>query len=415
MVNPPPTFTRRFARFGSFEVDFRERKLTKGGIRIRLQEQPFRILELLLEHPGQLVTREKIRLQLWGQDLFVDFEGTLNKAVGKLRVALNDTADNPRFLETVPRQGYRFVAPVAWPRELEELVPTKPQTKKPFYLWYVAALIVAGAAMAGFWRFRAAAPKITAEDTIVLADFVNTTGDATFDDALQTALRLSLQQSPYFKVLSDSAIARTLQQMTRPASTRLTAEVTRELCQRAGSKAYLAGSIATLGSRYVLVLKAVNCRDGDTLAEDQSFAASKDKVLDALGAAASKLRGELGESLASVKMFDVPLARATTPSLEALKVYSLGIKTFDEKGPLDSLPYFQRALQLDPNFTGGYRQLGMAYSGLGQTDRAREYYTKAFQLQDHASEWEKLAINGDYRSDIETFELSALEIMLHFT
>src|SRR5262249_14238383 len=145
---------------------------------------------------------------------------------------------------------YRFVAPVAWPRELEELVPTKPQTKKPFYLWYVAALIVAGAAMAGFWRFRAAAPKITAEDTIVLADFVNTPGAAPFADPLQTALRLSLQQSPYFKVLSDSAIARTLQQMTRPASTRLTAEVTRELCQRAGSKAYLAGSIATLGSRY---------------------------------------------------------------------------------------------------------------------------------------------------------------------
>jgi DNA-binding winged helix-turn-helix (wHTH) protein len=245
---------RRFARFGTFEVDFRERKLAKGGSRIRLQEQPFRILALLLEHPGQLVTREEIRQQVWAQDLFVEFDAALNTAVGKLRVALNDSADNPRFLETVPRHGYRFVAPVVLSPELEEPVPSKPHARKPLYLWYVAALIVAGAAIAGFWHFRQAAPKITPEDAIVLADFVNTTGDAAFDDALKTALRLSLEQSPFFKVLSDSAIAGTLQQMTRPTGTQLTPDVTRELCQRAGSKAYLVGSIGTLGSRYVLGL-----------------------------------------------------------------------------------------------------------------------------------------------------------------
>jgi eukaryotic-like serine/threonine-protein kinase len=391
-----PTSVRRLARFGSFEVDFRERKLTKGGIRIRLQEQPFRILAQLLERPGQLVTREEIRSQVWAQDLFVDFDAALNTAVGKLRAALNDTADNPRFLETVPRHGYRFVAPVAWSPELEEPVASKPHARKRPYLWYVAALIVAGAAIGGVWHFRQAAPKITPEDTIVLADFVNTTGDATFDDALQTALRLSLEQSPFFKVLSDSALARTLQQMTRPASTPLTAEVTRELCQRAGSKAYFVGSIGTLGNRYVLGLKAVNCQTGDTLAEEQSFVASKDKVLDALGAAASKLRRELGESLTSVQKFDVPLALATTPSLEALKAYSLGVKAYTEKGPLDSLPYLERGVQLDPDFAICHRVLGVVYTALGQTDRANEYYTRAFQLQDHVSEWEKLAIAGDY-------------------
>jgi tetratricopeptide (TPR) repeat protein len=255
---------------------------------------------------------------------------------------------------------------------------------------------VAGAAIGGFWHFRRAAPKITPEDTIVLADFVNTTGDATFDDALKTALRLSLEQSPFFKVLSDSAIAGTLQQMTRPTGTQLTADVTRELCQRAGSKAYLVGSIGTLGSRYVLGLKAVNCQNGDTLAEEQSFSASKDKVLDALGAAASKLRRELGESLTSVQKFDVPLALATTPSLEALKAYSLGVKAYTEKGPLDSLPYLERGVQLDPDFAICHRVLGVVYTALGQTDRANEYYTRAFQLQDHVSEWEKLAIAGDY-------------------
>jgi eukaryotic-like serine/threonine-protein kinase len=413
MVNVPHPFsgsntvlqpsTHRFARFGSYEVDLRERKLTKGGSRLRLQEQPFRILALLLEHPGQLVTREEIRSQVWSQDLFVEFDAALNTAVGKLRAALNDSADNPRFLETVPRHGYRFVAPVSWSPEVEkeEPVPTVPIIRKRPYLWYAAAaLVLVGAVTAGFWLFRPTTPKITPEDTIVLADFVNTTGDATFDDSLQTALRLSLQQSPYFTVLSDGVIAKTLQQMTRPAGTRLTAEVTRELCQRAGSKAYLVGSISALGNQYVLGLKAVNCSDGDRLAEEQLFAASKEKVLDALGAAASKLRGELGESLASVQKFDMPLARATTPSLEALKVYSLAVRTFVEKGQSDSLPYFQRVVQIDPNFAAGYRGLGLAYSGLGQTDRAREYYTKAFQLQDRVSEWEKLAITGDYYMNV---------------
>ncbi len=396
-----PAAIHRFARFGTYEVDFRERQLTKGGIRIRLQEQPFRILALLLEHPGELVTREDIRSQVWPQDLFVDFDAALNTAVGKLRAALNDSADNPRFLETVPRRGYRFVAPVAWSPEQEEPELVVPPTASHHvgtrrYLWYVAALLVAGAAIGGFWYFSPAAPKITPEDTIVLADFVNTTGDAAFDDALQTALRLSLQQSPFFKVLSDSAIAGTLQQMTRPRGTPLTTEVTRELCQRAGSKAYLVGSIGTLGSRYVVELKAINCRNGDTLAEEQSFAASKEKVVDALGAAASKLRGELGESLASVQKFDVPLAVATTPSLEALKEYSLAAKTFDEKGPPDALPHYQRVVELDPNFAAGYRGLGMVYGGLAQTERAREYYTKAYQLRDRVSEWEKLAVSADY-------------------
>src|SRR5215831_6528483 len=175
----------RFARFGTFEVDFRERKLTKGGIRIRLQEQPFRILARLLEHPGELVTREQIRLQVWPQDLYVEFDAALNTAVGKLRAALSDSADNPRFLETVPRRGYRFVAPVTLSPEVEEPAPATqqepaaltPKVHKRLYLWYGAVLILAVAAIAGFWLLRPTAPKITSNDTIVIADFVNTTGD----------------------------------------------------------------------------------------------------------------------------------------------------------------------------------------------------------------------------------------------
>ena len=259
----------------------------------------------------------------------------------------------------------------------------------------VAALVAGGL----YFRSRHAAP-LTEKDTIVLADFTNSTGDAIFDDTLKTALNVSLRQSPFLNVLSDSEVAKTLQLMTRPAGTKLTPEVARELCQRAGSKAYLAGSIGSLGSKYVLGLKAVNCQSGDTLAEEQVTAASKEKVLDTLGEAASKLRGELGESLATVQKLDVPLAEATTSSLEALKAYSLGRKARNEKGPAAALPYDQRAIELDPNFAMGYLAVGNDYSALAEVGRASEYYTKAFQLREHASEREKLGITANYYQSV---------------
>jgi eukaryotic-like serine/threonine-protein kinase len=260
------------------------------------------------------------------------------------------------------------------------------------------AVVVIGLAVGACLYFarRAQAHMLTEKDTIVLGDFANSTGDAVFDDTLKTALSVSLRQSPFLNALSDGEVTKTLQEMTRPASTKLTPEVARELCQRAGSKAYLAGTIGSLGSEYVLGLKAVNCQSGDTLAEEQVTAASKEKVLDSLGGAATKLRGELGESLATVQKFDVPLEQATTSSLEALKAYSLGTKAFNEKGAAGSLPYDQRAIQLDPNFATGYNAVGVDYASLSELGRASEYFTKAFQLREHASEREKLNIAADY-------------------
>jgi eukaryotic-like serine/threonine-protein kinase len=259
-----------------------------------------------------------------------------------------------------------------------------------------AAVIIALVAGGLYYRSHPQSKPLTDKDTIVLADFANSTGDAIFDDTLKTALTVSLRQSPFLNVLSDSEVAKTLKLMTRPASTKLTPDVTRELCQRAGSKAYIAGSIGSLGSEYVLGLKAVNCQNGETLAEEQVTAASKEKVLDTLGEAASKLRGELGESLATVQKFDVPLAQATTSSLEALKAYSLGMRAFREKGAAAALPYNQRAIELDPNFVMAYRSVGGVYLTLGQIERGREYMSKAFQLREHASEREKLTIVGEY-------------------
>ena len=279
----------------------------------------------------------------------------------------------------------------------------RPATKSTGRRWMaIAALAMVAVVLGvGAWLYFARkAQALTEKDTIVLSDFTNTTGDAIFDDTLKTALNVSLRQSPFLNVLSDSEVAKTLQQMTRPASTKLTPELARELCQRAGSKAYLAGTIGSLGSQYVLGLKAVNCRTGDTLAEEQVTAASKEKVLDTLGQAATKLRGEMGESLATVQKLDVPLAQATTSSLEALQAYSLGNKAQNEKGSAAALPYHQRAIQLDPNFALGYNAVGSDYFGLSEVGRASEYYTKAFQLREHASEREKMTIAADYYSSV---------------
>jgi eukaryotic-like serine/threonine-protein kinase len=276
--------------------------------------------------------------------------------------------------------------------------------RKLWKLLVPAAVILVAVAIAGAFYFRSHSTKpataLTEKDTIVLADFANSTGDAVFDDTLKQALSVALNQSPFLNVLSENKAAATLQMMSRPASTRLTPELARELCQRAGSKAYIAGSIASLGSQYVLGLKAVNCQSGDPLAEEQVTAASKEKVLDTLGEAASNLRGKLGESLATVQKFDVPLAEATTSSLEALKAYSLGRKAADEKGPAAALLYHQRAIELDPNFASGYRAVGNDYSTLGEVERASEYFTKAFQLREHASEREKLAITAAYYRNV---------------
>ncbi len=263
-----------------------------------------------------------------------------------------------------------------------------------------SVLVLATSITAGLY-YRSHRPKpLTDKDTIVLADFSNSTGDPVFDDTLKTGLSVSLHQSPFLNVLSDNKVAATLKLMTRAPDAKLTPEVAREVCQRVASKAYISGSIAILGTQYVVGLKAVNCLNGDLLAEEQATTASKEKVLDLLGKEASSLRAKLGESLATVQKFDLPLAEATTSSLEALKAYSLGVKATREVGSSAALTYDQQAVELDPSFALGYRALGGDYDSLGQVGRASEYYTKAFQLRDRASEREKLDIAAHYYADI---------------
>ena len=275
-------------------------------------------------------------------------------------------------------------------------VETPPARRTGRSPWIIGAVALVILAVIASYQYLRRTPKLNEKDTIVLADFANGTGDPVFDDTLKTALAVSLRQSPFLNVLSDNKVAETLRLMTRSPNTKLTSDVTRELCQRAGSKAYVEGAIGSLGNEYVLSLKVVNCLSGEVLAQEQTTAAGKEKVLDSLGGAASKLRSELGESLATLQKLDVPLEQATTSSFEALQAYSLGNKFSLEKGPSAALPYHQRAIELDPSFAMGYVAVGNDYYALGELERAREYRGNAFRLREHASEQEKLHIDAHY-------------------
>jgi len=261
----------------------------------------------------------------------------------------------------------------------------------------IPAVVIVAALIGGalFWRLHRA-PALSEKDTIVLADFTNKTGDPVFDDTLKQALAVGLGQSPFLNILSDRQMTVTLRLMGRSPEQPVTEEVARDLCQRVGGKAMLAGSISSLGNEYVIGLNAINCASGEALVKEQVQARSKEDVLKALGNAANEMRGKLGESLASVQKFATPIDEATTSSLEALKAYSIGRRVMYAKGDVAGLPYSQRAVELDPNFAAAYTSLAVSYSNLGQATRASENAKKAFELRDRVSEREKYRISAFY-------------------
>ncbi|HTA22705.1 MAG TPA: protein kinase [Terriglobales bacterium] len=283
-------------------------------------------------------------------------------------------------------------------------VPVASRKLRKVLIPAAALLVVVAIAGVFYFRSRSAAPvtqaaPLTEKDTVVLTDFSNTTGDPVFDGTLKQALAVDLEQSPFLNILSDRKIGATLKLMGRPPTEHVTADLAKELCLRTGSKAILAGSVSSLGSQYVIGLEAAACTTGDTLAKEQAEAASKEGVLKALSTAATSLRARLGESLASVQKFDVPV-EATTPSLEALKAYSMGITTGRTKSNAEAIPFMKRALELDPNFAMAYAGLAVEYGNLAQASLAADNARKAYDLRDRVSERERYRISALYFQNV---------------
>jgi eukaryotic-like serine/threonine-protein kinase len=400
------------ARFGVFELDLRSGELRKAGTRIRLQDQPLKILIALLEQPGAIVTREELKQRIWPHDSFGNFDHAVNVAVAKLRAALSDSADTPRFVETLPRRGYRFIFPVTAAAETSHAntaarsALARAPMEKPARFTWLPAIALGAIALAllasGWWTLtaRKSRRKLTDKDRVVLADFENTTGDAVFDGTMRQGLAVQLEQSPFLSLVSDATVKQTLRLMNQPPDARLTPDIAQQLCIRTGSTAVLNGSIAKLGNQYVLGLKATNCATGESLIQEQVTAERKEEVLSALAQAASHLRTRLGESVGTVQKYNMPLDLVTTPSLQALHAYSLGRTTLiDKEDHAAAIQLFQRAILLDPNFAMAYASLGLAY-GEDSEQESVANYRKAYELREHVSDRERLYIEAHYQESV---------------
>ena len=427
--------TKVLYEFDKFRCDPREHLLLCHGKPVSLSPKSFEILVALIRSNGRLLKKDELMHQVW-PDSFVE-EANLTVNISALRKALGETSGGQQYIETVPKLGYRFVVPIAEHRQDSKpgpLAPTfaverivekedsslgvtpAPKVSARFRRWLLAGAPLLFIAILVSVLVSSRHAALTDKDSVVLADIANKTGDPIFDDALRQGLSSQLEQSPFLNLLSDERIAQTLSLMAQPKDSRLTYDLAREVCQRTASAAVLDGTIAQVGTQYLLTLKAVNCSSGDSLGSAEAQAADKNHVLDALGKVASEIRSKLGESLASVQKYDAPAESVTTPSLEALKAYSLGYQAMVVKSKYaDAIPLFQRAISLDPNFAMAYARMGTCYSDLNETVRSAENVSKAYALRNRVSEREKFYIASHYEMFVtgnleaarKVYELSA--------
>jgi eukaryotic-like serine/threonine-protein kinase len=408
---------RQFYEFGPYRIDPDHRRLTRETKPIPLQPKAFDILLVLVQNSERVVPKDDLMKAVW-PGTFVE-ESNLAQNISVLRKSLGDTVGENRYVVTVPGRGYRFAEKVQVVDEgeivteeedkliveshtrsrmvVEEQQAVNALAAKPRSLrWLVLGSLLCVLVATGAYLYTHRAPKLTEADTIVLADFDNKTGDAVFDDALRQGLSAQLAQSPFLNLLSDSRAAQTLALMNRPKDAPLTPELAREVCQRTASTAVLDGSIAQIGTHYLLTLKAAACSTGDSLASIEAEAIDKNHVIGALGELASKVRSKLGESLASVLKYDVQPSDVTTPSLEALRAYSLAVRAMRSNKPVESVTLFREAIRLDPNFAEAYSGLASNYFNMGEASQAEENGRKAYELRGHVSEREKLSIEMYY-------------------
>ena len=388
--------------FGPFRVNPEKEILLRAGEPIQLAPKTFQILLVLVRHSNEVVTKEDLMKAVW-PDTFVE-EANLSRNIFMLRKALGERPQDHRYVVTVPGRGYRLAESVHLVAEDElsiiaadhSKVQVQVEETRPWgWISVAVILLIAAATFRLLWH---RATVLSDKDTVVLADFASSTGDSVFDGTLRQGMAVQLEQSPFLSLISDQRIRHTLRLMGRPAEAQLTPDLAREVCERTGSAAVLEGSIASLGSQYVLGLRAKNCRTGDVLDEEQAQAVKKEDVLNALSQIASKFRTRVGESMSTIERHGTPLAEATTESLEALEAYSAAWKVHNSRGGAAALPLFRRATEIDPNFAMAHASLGRMYADIDELDLSAESTSRAWQLRDRTSDREKFFITASYEA-----------------
>ncbi len=413
-------------RFGHFEVRPEVGELYRRGQRVRIQDLPFRVLVTLLEQEGQIVTRDVLAKQLWPENIFVEFDQGLSTAVAKLRQALGDVAENPRFVETVPRRGYRFIAPVtqevlAQPEiapttlpeeQLDHQLPprTEPtaevtalaavEPKHPMlwgWQWTIATILLLFLA-GGFFFLRTPVRTRTmlrANDRVLLADFDNATGNAVFNDTLMSALRVKLDESPYFSLVSARSVQAAMERQGISGNDRIQAKDAQRLCQAVHATAIVQGSVSPMRDGLRLRLEARMC-GGATFAEEEAFSPSTDALLFTLGGSADRLRRSLGEPESSIQRFGTPILQATTASFPALQAFAAGEQKRARGQDHETIADYKLATDLDPEFALAYARLGTIYGNENEAELSRAVYQKAFDLRMHTTERERLYLTAHY-------------------
>jgi DNA-binding winged helix-turn-helix (wHTH) protein/tetratricopeptide (TPR) repeat protein len=412
--------------FGPFRMDPDKQVLLRDGQLIAVTPKAFETLLVLVRRGREVVSKDELLKEVW-PDSFVE-EANLSQHIFKLRKALGDSPEGERYIVTLPGRGYRFAVPVRTLTEggdvliaqmrsraqivIQEHAPepvdalpalppsghAKPKSPNWLFRSAVAATIAfAGIGLLLLLRRHETGPRVLTEtDTVVLADFANSTGDPVFDGTLRQGLAIELEQSPFLKIMDDEQVQHALRRMSLLPGARITNRIAHEVCVREGAAATIDGTIASLGKSYVITLQAIACQDGATLAREQIQAVGKEQVLNSLGTAATAMRGKLGESRSSIQKWNRPLVPATTPSLEALQTYTVGDEQMTQGHFLAAIPFAERAIALDPNFATAYALLAGAFQSAGEIGRQREYIDKAYALIDRVSPFERDFITTKY-------------------
>jgi DNA-binding winged helix-turn-helix (wHTH) protein/tetratricopeptide (TPR) repeat protein len=405
--------------FGPFRVDPEKELLLRGDETVPLMPKTFQILLVLVRSKREVVTKDELMKSVW-PDTFVE-EANLSRNIFLLRKALGESAESHQYIITVPGRGYRFAEDVQLVPEEELNIVSASRAKVQVeikesnrWLWPAVAAVALLALTAAAIRFIIhRKPALSEKDTVVLADFVNSTGDPVFDGTLRQGLAIQLEQSPFLKIVDDAQLQRDLRLMNLEPGTRITNQIAHDVCVREGAAATIDGTIASLGKSYVVALQATACQNGATLARAQVQAEDKEGVLNALGSAAAAMRGNLGESLSSIEKLNRPLEEATTTSLEALQNYTAGLAIMGRGQFRTSIPLFERAIAIDPKFTMAYYLLGIAYEQAGDMDRSAEYAKRALSMVYRVSETERTEITaynyratGELDKEIDAYQLA---------